>query len=26
MAPLFINIGEKIRVNTTDRSYGERVK
>ena len=26
MAPLFINIGERIRVNTTDRSYGERVK
>lgn len=26
MAPLFINQGEKIRVNTTDRSYGERVK
>ncbi len=26
MAPLFINTGEVIRVNTTDRSYGERVK
>jgi len=26
MVPLFINEGEKIRVNTTDRSYGERVK
>ena len=26
MVPLFINQGEKIRVNTTDRSYGERVK
>ena len=25
MVPLFINQGEKIRVNTTDRSYGERV-
>ena len=26
MVPLFINEGEKIKVNTTDRSYGERVK
>ena len=26
MVPLFINIGDKIRVNTTDRSYGERVR
>ncbi len=26
MVPLFINQGDKIRVNTTDRSYGERVK
>ena len=26
MVPLFINQGEKIRVNTTDHSYGERVK
>lgn len=26
MVPLFINEGEKIRVNTVDRSYGERVK
>ncbi|MBR5250032.1 MAG: elongation factor P [Bacteroidales bacterium] len=26
MVPLFINQGEKIRVNTEDRSYGERVK
>ena len=26
MVPLFIKEGEKIRVNTTDRSYGERVK
>lgn len=26
MVPLFINQGEKIRVNTDDRSYGERVK
>ena len=26
MVPLFINQGEKIRVNTTDRTYGERVK
>ena len=26
MVPLFINQNEKIRVNTTDRSYGERVK
>ena len=26
MVPLFINQGDRIRVNTTDRSYGERVK
>ncbi|MBP5211170.1 MAG: elongation factor P [Bacteroidales bacterium] len=26
MVPLFIQQGEKIRVNTVDRSYGERVK
>ena len=26
MVHLFINQGDKIRVNTTDRSYGERVK
>lgn len=26
MVPLFINIGEKIRVKTEDRSYGERVR
>ena len=26
MVPLFINQGDKIRVNTTDRSYGERIK
>ncbi len=26
MVPLFINQGEKIRVNTLERSYGERVK
>ena len=26
MVPLFINQGEKIRVKTEDRSYGERVK
>ena len=26
MVPLFINQCDKIRVNTTDRSYGERVK
>lgn len=26
MAPLFIQTGEVIRVNTPDRSYGERVK
>lgn len=26
MVPLFINQGDKITVNTTDRSYGERVK
>lgn len=26
MVPLFINQGEKIRVNTEDRSYGERVR
>ena len=26
MVPLFIQTGEKIRVNTVDRSYGERVK
>ncbi|MDD2293530.1 MAG: elongation factor P [Bacteroidales bacterium] len=26
MVPLFINQGDNIRVNTTDRSYGERVK
>ena len=26
MVPLFINQGDKIRVNTVDRSYGERVK
>jgi elongation factor P len=26
MVPLFINTGDKITVNTTDRSYGERVK
>ena len=26
MVPLFINQGEKIRVNTVDRTYGERVK
>ena len=26
MVPLFINTGEKITVNTTDRSYGQRVK
>ena len=26
MAPLFIQTGEVIKVNTTDRSYGERVK
>ena len=26
MVPLFINQGEKIKVNTEDRSYGERVK
>ena len=25
MVPLFINTGEKITVNTTDRSYGQRV-
>ena len=25
MVPLFINQGEKITVNTTDRSYGQRV-
>ena len=25
MVPLFINAGEKITVNTTDRSYGQRV-
>ena len=26
MVPLFINLGDKIRVNITDRSYGERVR
>ena len=26
MVPLFINQGDRIRVNTEDRSYGERVK
>ncbi|NMB37765.1 MAG: elongation factor P [Bacteroidales bacterium] len=26
MVPLFINEGDRIRVNTTDRSYGERVR
>ena len=26
MVPLFLHQGDKIRVNTTDRSYGERVK
>ena len=26
MVPLFINQGDKIRVNTVDRAYGERVK
>lgn len=26
MVPLFINIGEKIKVDTRDRSYSERVK
>ena len=26
MVPLFINVGEKIRLKTEDRSYGERVK
>ncbi len=26
MVPLFINQGDRIRVNTSDRSYGERVK
>ena len=26
MVPLFINQGDKIRVHTVDRSYGERVK
>jgi elongation factor P len=26
MVPLFINRGEKIKVNTEDRSYGERVR
>ena len=26
MVPLFIQQGEKIRVKTEDRSYGERVK
>lgn len=26
MVPLFINQGDRIRVNTTDRSYGERVR
>ena len=26
MVPLFINQGDKIRVNTVDRSYGERVR
>lgn len=26
MVPLFINQGDKIRVNTEDRSYGERVR
>lgn len=26
MVPLFINIGDKLRINTADRSYGERVK
>lgn len=26
MVPLFINQGDRIKVNTTDRSYGERVK
>ncbi len=26
MVPLFINQGEKIKVNTEDRSYGERVR
>jgi len=25
MVPLFINQGEKITVNTTDRTYGQRV-
>ena len=25
MVPLFIETGEKITVNTTDRSYGQRV-
>jgi elongation factor P len=26
MVPLFINQGDRIRVNTEDRSYGERVR
>ena len=26
MAPLFINVGDKIKIDTTDRSYAERVK
>lgn len=26
MVPLFVNTGDKIRINTTDRSYVERVK
>ena len=26
MVPLFINQGDKIKVDTRDRSYGERVK
>jgi hypothetical protein len=26
MVPLFVNVGDKIRVDTRDRSYVERVK
>jgi elongation factor P len=26
MVPLFINAGERIKVDTRDRSYGERIK
>jgi elongation factor P len=26
MVPLFINSGDKIKINTSDRSYVERVK